>query len=205
MTSIDWVPRPAHFTNNGILDAALACVADQGPKVSVADIAAQLHGPVGSIYHRFASRDVLMVRLWLRSVSRFQTELFELAEIPDAHESLIAMALHIPHYCRAHRDEATGLTLFRQERLLVDCPDEVRSEVATLNEAISRLMLDMTRRRFGRATQRNQRWVDLAIRIAPYGLVRPYLGQSIPAQVDTAVVATSDAILRLGDPRRATT
>lgn len=198
------MPRPAHFTHDGILDAALACVVDQGSKVSVADIATQLGGPVGSIYHRFASREVLMVRLWLRSVQRFQTGLFGLAEIPDAHEALIAMSLHIPRYCRAHRDEARSLTLFRQERLLLGCPEPVRAEVGAMNEAIFRLMVEMTRRRFGRATQRNQRWVNLAIRIGPYGLVRPYLGQSIPVQIDAAVAATADAILRLGDDRKLT-
>lgn len=194
------MPRPAQFTHDDILDAALACVANQGPKVGVADIAAQLKGPVGSIYHRFASRDVLMVRLWLRSVRRFQSDLFELAEVSDAHEALIAMALHIPRYCRARQDEATSLTLFRQDRLLADCPDAVREEVAGMNQAVFSLMLDMTRRRFGDATQRNQHWVDLAIRVAPYGLVRPYLGRSIPTQVDAAVAASTDAILRLGDP-----
>lgn len=68
-----------------------------------------------------------------------------------------------------------------------------------MNDAILQLMVDMTRRRFDRATDGDQYWVDLAIRIAPYGLVRPYLGRAIPARVDEAVVAAADSILRLGD------
>ncbi len=194
------VPRPASYTDDDILDAALACVAKGGRRVGIADIAEQLNGPVGSIYHRFASRDVLMVRLWLRSVARFQTGLFELADIPDPHEALRAMALHIPQYCRMNQDEATSLTLYRQSRLLLaECPDEVGSAVSTMNDAVIALTVEITRRRYGRLTSDNQHWVNMATRVAPYGLVRPFLGRPIPSQVDDATAAAADAILRLGD------
>ena len=193
------MPRPARYHDDNILDAALACVADVGHRVTIADIATQLGGPIGSIYHRFASRDVLVVRLWLRSVQRFQAGLFELADTPDPHEALLAIALHVPQYCRAHPDEAASLTLFRQDRLLADCPDEVRPSVETLNDALIALQRKLTRRRYDRLTRRNQQWVSMATLVAPYGLVRPHLGGPIPRQVDEAVAATADAILRLGD------
>lgn len=204
-TRIGGVPRPARYTDDDILDAALACVAKDGPRVSVADIADQLHGPVGSIYHRFSSRDVLMVRLWLRSVGRFQAGLFELADTTDPHEAMLAMALHIPQYCRVNPDEATSLTLYRQDRLLAECPDEVGATVATMNDAVTALTADMTRRRYGRLTKNNQQWVNMATRVAPYGLVRPFLGGPIPRQVDDATAAAADAILRLGDDPHRTT
>lgn len=193
------MPRPARFTDDDILDAALACVARVGPQITITDIAAQLAGPVGSIYHRFASRDVLVIRLWLRSVHRFQAGLFALADQPDPHQGLLAGALHIPQYCRAYPDEAVSLTLFRQDRLLAGCPEQVRPAVASLNDAVTKLTHELTQRRFGQVTRRNERWVSMATRVAPYGLVRPYLGGRVPRQVDDAVRATSDAILRLGD------
>lgn len=193
------MPRPALYNDDDILDATLACVADVGHRVTIADIADQLGGPIGSIYHRFTSRDVLVMRLWLRSVRRFQAGLFELADTPDPHEAMLAMSLHIPRYCRAHPDEAASLTLFRQDRLLADCPAEVRPSVETLNDDLIALQRDLTKRRYGRLTRRNQLWVSLATRVAPYGLVRPYLGGPVPRQVDDAVAATADAILRLGD------
>lgn len=199
------MPRPARFTDDDILDAALACVSRGGPRASIADIAAQLDGPVGSIYHRFESRDVLMVRLWMRSVGRFQAGLFALADIPDAHEALRAMALHIPQYCRVHPDEATSLTLYRQDRLLAACPHEVGEAVSTMNDAVTALAADMTRRRYGRPTRNNQQWVHMATRVTPYGLVRPFLGGPVPRTVDHATTAAADAILRLGDdPARGT-
>lgn len=61
------------------------------------------------------------------------------------------------------------------------------------------LARDLTRRRYGRITERRQQWVKMATRVAPYSLVRPYLGGSAPDQVDVAVAATADAIVRLGD------
>ena len=158
------MPRPALYHDDDILDAALTCVADVGHRVTVADIADRLGGPIGSIYHRFASRDVLVIRLWLRSVQRFQAGLFELADTPDPHEAMLAMALHIPRYCRAHPDEAASLTLFRQDRLLAECPAEVRPSVETLNDALTALQRDLTIRRYGRLTRRNQQWVSMATR-----------------------------------------
>lgn len=193
------MPRPARYTDDDILDAALAGVATTGPGISVAGIAEEMQGPTGSIYHRFPSRDVLMARLWLRSVSRFQAGLFELAAIPDPHEALLAMALHIPRYCRAHQDEATSLTLYRQDRLLAEGPGELSDAVATMNDAVSVLTSDLTRRRYGHLTKGGQAWVHMATRVAPYGLSRPYLGGPVPSRVDDATAASADAILRLGD------
>lgn len=193
------MPRPARFTHDGILDAALAGVVREGPRVSVTDIADQLRGPVGSIYHRFSSREVLMVRLWLRSVDRFQAGLVPLAAIPDPHQALLAMARHIPQFCRAHQDEATSLTLFRQDRLLDDCPDELRDVVATMNDTVTALMAEVTRRRYVRVTKRQHHCVRMATVVAPYGLVRPYLGGPIPPLVDDATIAAANAILHLGD------
>lgn len=193
------MPKPARFTDDDVLDAALARVADSGPRTSVAEIARQLGGPVGSIYHRFSSRDVLIVRLWLRSIRRFQSGLVELAETADAHEALIAMAMHVPQYCRAHPDEAVGLTLYRQDRLLLDCPVELRDSVSTMNDALIALGMDMTRRRYGSGSPDKLQWVAMATQVTPYGLVRPYLGQPIPREIDAAVAAAADAILRLGD------
>lgn len=194
------MPRPAKFTDDDLLDAALAGVAHTGPAITIADIASRLDGPVGSIYHRFSSREVLIIRLWMRSVRRFQAGLFELADLPDAHEAMVAMALHIPRYCRAHPDEAASLTLYRQERLLTDCPADVSEEVATLNDDLLVLMNTMTQRRYGQSGEQERQWVLMATRVAPYGLVRPYLGGPIPRSVDDAVATSTDSILRLGDP-----
>ena len=140
-----------------------------------------------------------MVALWIRSVRRFQAGLFELESIDDAHEALVEMALHVPRYCRRHPDEARALTLYRHERLLADCPPGYEDDVAHLNDAVRELAVRMARRRFGTARVHALVVIGTAVRTSPYGLVRPFLGSPVPAFVDEAVRASSDAILNLGD------
>jgi AcrR family transcriptional regulator len=198
------MPRPARFTDDDVLDAALVRVVHDGQHASIADVAAALGGPVGSIYHRFASREVLLVRLWLRSVARFQAGLFDITdkaatEGMSADQTLVTMALHIPRYCRSHPEEARALTLFRQDRLLKSCPEELRTAVADTNVEVEALTRRLVRERFGTATRRAMTLTVLATRVCPYGLVRPYLGSQIPAVVDDSVAAASHSILALGD------
>jgi AcrR family transcriptional regulator len=193
------VPRPARFTDDTVLDAALAVVARQGPAVAVADIGAELGGPVGSIYHRFSSREVLLVRLWLRSVARFQAGLFAIADEALGERVLVELALHVPRYCRDYPDEARALTLFRQDRLLADCPESVRDAVRDVNLELESLARRLTRQRFGSAARAKLRLTVLATRVCPYGLVRPYLGRAVPPLIDDAVEAAAISILALGD------
>src|SRR5207237_563587 len=61
------------FADRDFLDAALAIAAERGPlAATVGAIAERLGAPVGSFYHRFPSRDVLLGELWLRTVLDFQ-------------------------------------------------------------------------------------------------------------------------------------
>jgi AcrR family transcriptional regulator len=65
--------RPAKFNTEQILDATAQLVAEGGPGLAtVAGIAERLGAPTGSIYHRFNSRDLLLARLWFRTVRRAQ-------------------------------------------------------------------------------------------------------------------------------------
>lgn len=182
-----------------MLDAALCRVAVDGHALTIADVAGALGGPIGSIYHRFPSRDALLVRLWLRSVARFQSGLFALADISPPERVLIEAARHVPRYCRDHPDEARALTLYRQDRLLRDCPSELRDAVGEVNTDLEALTRRFARQRFGRASRDTLRLVVLAVRVCPYGLVRPYLGGPIPTVIDDAVEAAAGGILALGD------
>ncbi len=53
--------RKARFTKDDFIEAALNLIAAHGPaKVSMAAIAKEIKAPIGSVYHRFASREVLL-------------------------------------------------------------------------------------------------------------------------------------------------
>ncbi len=193
------MPRPARFTDDEVVDAALTCVARNGHGVAVADVAEALGGPVGSIYHRFPSREALLIRLWLRSIARFQAGIFVIADGAPADRALIDAALHVPSYCRDHPDEARALTLYRRDRLLPDCPADLRDEVDGVNAEIDALTRRLAKERFGSAARPLVQLVVLATRVSPYGLVRPYIGRPVPHIVDDAVEAAAIAILALGD------
>jgi AcrR family transcriptional regulator len=173
----------------------------------MAEIAAQLSGPVGSIYYRFDSREELLVTLWLRSVRRFQAGLFRIVDrdfraARPVDTTLVSLARQVPAYCRHHPEEARALTLFRHQRLVEECPDALRTEVESLNDRVDALARTLARARYGSATRRRLGLVELATRVTPYGLVRPYVGRPVPRVLDDAAGAAAQAILALGGPRR---
>lgn len=195
------VSRAAKFSDDDVLDAAQAALVGVGRDAGISVIAAELGGPVGSIYHRFGSREEVLARLWLRSVDRFHARLFATAAKPAAgpHEVLVSLAAQVPAYCRRHRDEAVALTLFRAAALATSGPESVRHAAAHVNDGLLAMVGDLARQRFGRADRETLDLVATAIQVCPYGLVRPYLGRPVPKRIDRATVAAADAILRLGD------
>jgi AcrR family transcriptional regulator len=194
--------RPAKFTHEEILDAALAAVAEHGRAATIGDVAVRIGAPVGSIYHRFGSREELCVLLWLRAVRRFQVGLLHAAAQDDPRAALAACAVHIPRYCRDHPDEAVALTLYRQAVLLAEAPATLADQVRTLNDDAFAAMTRLCRRRYPDATPHHQELVRTAVQQCGYGLVRPYLGGPVPLWLDDAVLAASAAILALGDRSR---
>ena len=73
--------RPARFTEQDLLRAATEVAAERGPAgATVAAIAKAAGAPTGSLYYRFASRDLLLGRLWLELIGRFQAGWIEALE-----------------------------------------------------------------------------------------------------------------------------
>ncbi|WP_341975553.1 TetR/AcrR family transcriptional regulator [Microbacterium sp. LTA6] len=190
------MPRPSRFTTDDVLDAALRAVVENGRDATISMIADRMGGPVGSIYHRFGSREEILVRLWLRCIRRFQAGFIRAAEEQDdAFEALLACAVSIPRFCAENPDEAVGLSLYRQELLLATLPSgALRDEVAELNIGVIGLMTRLARRQYPDAQDAVER-VDLAIRVIPYGIVRGLLGRPIPALIEPAVIAAAKAVL----------
>jgi len=112
------VPRPAKFTEDQILDAALRLVAEGGPgAATISGIAGLLGAPVGSIYHRFRSRDLLLARLWMRTIKNFQGGFLEALGAADVDEAALGAALYNVRWAREHLDEARVLLLYRREEM----------------------------------------------------------------------------------------
>ena len=193
------VARPAKYTVDQILDAARDATVEHWRDTTIAHVAAGVGAPVGSIYHRFPSRDALFGALWARSIRRFHVGLVVAAEIEDPVVSMAAMARHIPRFCRQNPGDAKAMTLYRLPDLLEKVPPEQRAELAAINHEVDTGLRRVAARRFGRLTERRYRLALVATRQCPYGLVRPLIGGDIPREFDAICVAATEGILALGD------
>jgi AcrR family transcriptional regulator len=196
------VARPAKFSDDDVLDAALAAVGVAGRDVTISDVTGVLGGPVGSVYYRFPTREHVLVGLWIRSVRRFQDGILDRpppTAAAAAGAELERCARHVVTYCRDHPTEARALTLYRQAELLPACPPDLQDQVRTLNDAVVARMLALTDLRYGRVTPRRLALARTAVQQGPYGLVRPHVGGPVPVLLDAVVVASARAILALGD------
>jgi AcrR family transcriptional regulator len=194
------VGRPAKFDSEQILDITTRIIADGGPgQATVAAIAQRLGAPSGSIYHRFESRDLLLARLWIRTVRSAQEGFVAALALPDLEQAALEAALHIPRWSRQHLPEATVLLLYRREDLVDRWPEELGPQVAELNKGMEAAVRDFTRRWFGRITPTSLETVAFALVDTPYGASRRYLlaGKPPPPTVDELIVRTCRCVLSL--------
>ncbi|WP_431930393.1 TetR/AcrR family transcriptional regulator [Nonomuraea jabiensis] len=183
--------RSAKFDSGQILDAALEIVAERGPAAAtMAAIAAWMGAPVGSIYHRFATRDLLLAELWIRGIGRFQQGLIEALEADDA-ESVV---LHTVRWCRENPAEAAVLLLYRKEDLAAQWPEELGDRLAGLNAAAQAAFTAFARRRDAEPD-----WNRLVFALidVPLGAVRRHITDRNPPPpwVDDLVLTASKAVL----------
>src|SRR5471030_136841 len=124
----------AKFNKSDFLAAALAIAAERGPvAVTVASISQRLGSPTGSFYHRFASRNVLLGALWLRTVLDFQQGIKAAIDAGDG----LRAALHTPAWVRGHLDEGRLLLLYHRDDFVNgEWPEELRERVAIQTQSI---------------------------------------------------------------------
>jgi AcrR family transcriptional regulator len=190
--------RPAKFNTEQILDATAQLVAEGGPGLAtVAGIAERLGAPTGSIYHRFNSRDLLLARLWIRTVRRSQEGGVAAISQADVKKAAIDGALHVPRWSRSNLDDACVLLLYRREQLAEQWPAELGDELATLNDPLKAAIRSFVRRRFGSVTKANLEMTSFALLDVPYAAVRRYLitGNPPPPSVDDLIARTVRCIL----------
>lgn len=197
------MPRPAKFDEDQILDAALRLVAEGGPgAATIAGIAGLLGAPVGSIYHRFESRDLLLARLWIRTVKRFQGGFIEALRAADLDQAALGAALYNVQWTREHLEQARVMLLYRREDLAEKWPEELGEELAALNADVEGAMRDHALRRYGEGGGAEAlRRVVFAVVDVPYAAGRRHLinGEPPPPLVDELVTETLRRVLA-GDP-----
>jgi AcrR family transcriptional regulator len=146
---------------------------------------------MGSIYHRFGSREGLLAETWLNAVERFQSRFIE-ALAAGTLEAGLEAALVTPRFCRSNYEEAILLTCCRQAEFLGSAtPSALRTRIAAANDNVSGAV-----RRFASALDRPLLKCRLALIAFPLGAVRLYLPSSpVPSSVDKEIVAAARAVL----------
>jgi len=113
--------RPPRYAEAEILEGAKHVSAEVGPgKLTIARIAKRTGMPVGSIYHRYASRDAILAEVWLELVEEFQEQF--LAELGAANtvQAGLAAVRFACRWIRLHPREARLLLLHRREDFASD-------------------------------------------------------------------------------------
>jgi AcrR family transcriptional regulator len=185
----------AKFTPTDFLSAALTIANARGPAaVTIASITALLKAPTGSFYHRFASRDVLLGALWLRTVLNFQEGI---SAALDAGDGLRA-ALHTPVWVRAHLEEARLLLLYdRKDFVTGEWPEELRERVAEMTQRMEGGAERRARVIFGHSGPEEVRLAQFLIAEVPVAAVRQHLlrQEPPPLLVDQLIRTTFRAVV----------
>ena len=183
------------YGDGDFLDAALAIAAERGPAAAtVGSIAARLKAPVGSFYHRFASRDLLLGELWLRTVLDFQQGITTALDEGDG----LRAALHTPAWVRGHLDEARLLLLYHRDDFVQGgWPAALRDGVAAQTEQMEARSDRFARLVFGRAGPDEVRRAQFLLAEVPVAAVRQHLQRREPPPpiVDGLIRLTYRAVL----------
>jgi AcrR family transcriptional regulator len=187
--------RKARFSSDQVLSAAIALLAEGGTQgVTMAAVGRRAGAPIGSLYHRFPSRDHLMARLWLSIVESFQDGFLKALAGGDG----LSAALYTPRWAREHLNEGKVLLLFRREELMTgQWPDEMRDRAAALGRELTDGVSAFVRAHFGRVTAETMGTARFVLIDVPYGVVRPHLerDEAPPPIVDRLIEKTYRAIM----------
>jgi AcrR family transcriptional regulator len=185
----------ARFSRTDFLAAAQAIAAEHGPPaVTVAAISERLKAPTGSFYHRFASRNVLLGALWLRTVREFQQGIGAALEAGDG----LRAALHTPTWVRTHPDEARLLLLYHRDDFVQgEWPEELREQVAVHTQGLAAGARRSARVIFGHDGPEEVRRAQFLISEVPVGVVRQHLlrRETLPPLVDRLIRTTYRAVV----------
>jgi AcrR family transcriptional regulator len=176
-STIARMPRPQLHPTDTMLDAARDLMLRDGTRAATVEAIAEVSGaPIGSIYHRFGSREALITRLWIRAVHRSQASFVAAMEHPDAEEAAVAAALSIFDFCREHPADARLLASFGREELIGITPaGPLADELDEINRPVKRAVIVLAKRLYGKRSRAALDRTLLAVFDLPYGATRRHL------------------------------
>lgn len=188
--------RPAHISDEDLLNAAMRVAARLGPaRASVAAIAHDAGVPIGSVYHRVPSRSALLAECWTKAAERFGERFLTQLGQAKTSEQAVEAALVTPRFAREDHAAAVLLLACRREDFLEDAPDEIRAKAASLTSGLQKGIAEAASRLRPQDPRARDRMAVALIGI-PYGAVRVFLPQAMPpAELDSVIAAAAKAAL----------
>ena len=192
--------RPAKFDQEALVGAVGRVVADGGPgAVTVRRVAAAAGAPIGSVYHRFATLELLVATAWVDAVRAFQVGYLAALALDDVDDAARSAAVHVPLWAAEHPERAALLMRHSREDLVERWPEELGSVLEDLNGSLSEALRAHARVRYGHSGRGELLAVRYALVHLPEAAVR---ATTRPALLTDAVGAAALAALAAHDPRR---
>jgi AcrR family transcriptional regulator len=183
------------FEHADFLAAARDLAAAGGPvSVTVSSVTGRLGAPVGSFYHRFASRDVLLANVWLDTALAFQTGFVAAIKAGDG----LAAALHTPIWVRSHLEDARAFLLYHRDDFAHgNWPQDLKDRVVRQGRRIDAAYKRFARDTLGGVGANELQLARFVLAEVPKAAVGPYLRQGVtpPAIVDEMIGTTYHAIV----------
>jgi len=195
------MPRNTIHASEEILDATRGLLLDEGAAAATVNGIAQRSGaPVGSLYHRFGSRDELIAQLWIRAVRRSQAPFLAAVTGAQPHEAIVRGALSIYDFVAQHPDDARLLLAFRRKDLLREASSpQLVAELGKLNHAVDAAVRKLAGDHFGKADREALEQIWFAVFDIPHAAVRRHLlaGKPFPRALRGNIEAAVRAVLHL--------
>jgi AcrR family transcriptional regulator len=186
--------RKAYFQYEDFIDAAIEIISKEGlAALTIAALAKRIQAPVGSLYHRFPSRNALLAEIWLGIIESFQGEFLKYLRQDGLQATLACL-----QWVRRNPDKARIMLLYHiHDFTSGEWPEEMRLRAERLDGELRKAVLDFTRRQFGKVTRENIDRAAFALHDAPIGLMRRYLrdNKTPPASAAALIREMYDAII----------
>ena len=186
---------PRKHETDLILDATRTLVLTDGPRAAgVAAIAKASGAPVGTLYHRFGSRDGVLAATWLRALDRFQSGAMT-AAAGSALDTAVAMAVSAVDFARELPEDARLLLTIRPADLLDESTgDGLAESIAARNAPLVERLRQLARDLYGSEDPRSVEAVSRAVVDLPYSAVRRH-PDGVPPWLADDLAAAARALL----------
>lgn len=175
--------RRSTYENQNVY-AAVGLHLSKFGSIKLQDIVKYTGVSIGSLYHEYGSREVLLARAWLDAIGAFHTRFLDALESDNSNAGEQAAKI-TPQFCREEKHKALILMCCRKAELISDSlPTPLKNEVLNINQKVEESLT-----LFAKNNNYSLEACKLGLVAFPLGAVRLYLPHhGVPEHIDDFVV-----------------